>query len=169
MFVLLCQEQKKEIMESEQTIGQLNFAQLLRIPFQALVTQLHERLVTNGYADILPTHTIIFALVGTEGIRLSDLAKRAQLTKQLLNYIVTAVEERGYVERLPDPQDGRGKIVRLTERGQQAAQVGREIIESIEREWVASLGLEDMRELRSLLERLVGVLGQHQTRSLLPE
>lgn len=130
---------------------------------------MHERLVTSGYADILPTHTIIFALVGAEGIRLSELAKRAQLTKQLLNYIVTAVEERGYVERLPDPLDGRGKIVRLTERGQQAAQVGREIIESIEREWVAALGLEDMRELRSLLERLVGVLGQHQARSLLPE
>ena len=59
--------------------------------------------------------------------------------------------------------------MRLTERGHQAAQVGREIIESIEREWVASLGLEDMRELRSLLERLVGVLGQQQARSLLPE
>lgn len=150
---------EKEIMESERIIGQLNLAQLLRIPFQALVAELHERLVANGYVDILPTHTIIFALVTTEGMRLSELAKRAQLTKQLLNYIVTAVEERGYVERLPDPLDGRGKIVRLTGRGQQAAQVGREIIESIEREWAASLGLEDMRELRSLLERLVSVLG----------
>ena len=79
------------------------------------------------------------------------------------------MEERGYAERLPDPLDGRGKIVRLTERVQQAAQVGRAIIESIKREWVASFGLEDMRELRSQLERLVGVLGRHQARSLLPE
>lgn len=146
-------------MESERAPGQLNLAQLLRIPFQALVTELHERLAAKGYADILPTHTIIFALVDSQGLRLNELAKRAQLTKQLVNYLVTAVEERGYVERMPDPLDGRGKIVRLTERGQQAARAGREIIESIEREWAASLGAEDMRELRSLLERLVGVVG----------
>src|SRR5579883_2020559 len=151
-------------MESEQTVGQHNFAQLLRIPFQALVTRLHEQLAAKVYPDIPATHTIVFALVDRQGIRLSELSKRAQLTKQLTNYLVTAIEERGYVERVPDPRDGRAKIVRLTERGQQAAQVGSEIIASIEREWAVALGSEDMDELRSLLERLVGVLGRQQAR-----
>ena len=151
-------------MERKQTMRQLNLAQLLRIPFQALVSELHTRLVARGYPDIPATHTIVFALVDTQGIRLSELAKRAQLTKQLVNYLVTAVEERGYVERLPDPRDGRAKIVRLTERGQQAALVGSEIIANIEREWAASLGPADMDELRSLLERLVDVLGRQQVR-----
>ena len=139
-------------------MDQLNLAQLLRIPFQALVNELHTQLAASGYSDIPAAHTIVFALVDAQGIRLSELGKRAQLTKQLVNYLVTSVEERGYVERVPDPSDGRAKIVRLTERGQQAAQIGSEIIESIEREWAASLGQEDMDELRSLLERLVGVL-----------
>lgn len=151
-------------MERGQTRRQLNLAQLLRIPFQALVTELHAQLAAKGYADIPATHTIVFALVDRQGIRLSELAKRAQLTKQLVNYLVTALEERGYVERVPDPRDGRAKIVRLTERGQQAAQVGNEIIEGIEREWAASLGAEDMGDLRSLLERLVGVLSWQQRR-----
>ena len=151
-------------MERGQTTGQLNFAQLLRMPFQALVSELHAQLAAKGYPDIPATHTIVFAHVDTQGMRLSELAKRAQLTKQLVTYLVTAVEERGYVERVPDPRDGRAKIVRLTERGQQVAQVGSEIIASIEREWAASLGPEDMDELRSLLERLVGVLGQQQAR-----
>ena len=150
-------------MERRQTMRQLNLAQLLRIPFQALVSELHTQLAAKGYSDIPATHTIVFALVDTQGIRLSELAKRAQLTKQLVNYLVTAVEERGYVERIPDPHDGRAKIVRLTERGQQAAQVGSDIIASIEREWAKSLGPADMVELRSLLERLVGALGRQQT------
>ncbi len=151
-------------MERRQTMRQLNLAQLLRIPFQALVSELHTQLAARGYPDIPATHTIVFALIDTQGIRLSELAKRAQLTKQLVNYLVTAVEERGYVERVPDPRDGRAKIVRLTERGQQAALVGSEIIASIEREWAASLGPAGMDELRSLLERLVGVLGRQQVR-----
>lgn len=136
----------------------LNFAQLLRIPFQALVTELHERLAEMGYPDIRPTHTLIFALVDSGGIRLSELAERAQMTKQLVNYMVTSIEELGYVERVPDPEDGRAKIVRLTERGYQASQVGKEIIQSIEQTWADKLGAQDMRELRSLLERLVGAV-----------
>src|ERR1700682_750375 len=137
----------------------LNFAQLLRIPFQALVTDLHERLAEMGYADIRPTHTIIFALVDSDGMRLGELAERAQMTKQLVNYMVTSIEELGYVERMPDPKDGRAKIVRLTERGYQASQVGSKIIQSIEQEWAVKLGTRDMQELRSLLERLVSVVG----------
>lgn len=136
----------------------LNFAQLLRIPFQVLVTELHERLAEMGYPDIRPTHTLIFALVDSGGIRLSELAERAQMTKQLVNYMVTSIEELGYVERVPDPEDGRAKIVRLTERGYQASQVGKEIIQSIEQTWADKLGAQDMRELRSLLERLVGAV-----------
>ena len=151
-------------MERGQTTGQLNFAQLLRMPFQTLVTELHAQLAAKGYPDIPATYTIVFAHIDTQGIRLSELAKRAQLTKQLVTYLVTALEERGYVERVPDPHDGRAKIVRLTERGRQAAQIGSEIIEGIERAWAASLGPEDMDELRSLLERLVGVLRRQQGR-----
>ncbi|HEU5379462.1 MAG TPA: MarR family transcriptional regulator [Ktedonobacteraceae bacterium] len=151
-------------MERGQTMGRLNFAQLLRIPFQALVTELHAQLAAQGYPDIPAAQTIVFAHVDAQGMRLSELAERAQLTKQLVTYLVTAVEERGYVERVPDPSDGRAKIVRLTERGQQVAQAGSEIIAGIEREWAASLGPEDMEELRFLLQRLVSILGRQQAR-----
>ena len=131
-----------------------NFAQLLRIPFQALVAELHERLADAGFGDVRPTHTIIFAHVGPEGMRLNELAERAQMSKQVINYLVSAVEEMGYVERIPDPEDGRGKIVRLTEKGLINSQTGRQIIQDIENEWTAKIGEEGMRELRRLLEQL---------------
>ena len=145
-------------MEIELSSQKLNLAQLLRIPFQALVTELHERLELVGYGDIRPTHTLIFALVTAEGIRLGELAERAQLTKQLVNYLVTAVEERGYVERVPDPLDGRAKLVRLTERGQMAVAEGAKIIESIEQEWAELLGDQIMQDIRLRLVKLVRVM-----------
>lgn len=137
-------------------------AQLLRIPFQALVTELHERLEKVGYGDIRPTHTLIFALVSAEGIRLTELAERSQLTKQLVNYLVTAMEERGYVERIPDPTDGRAKLVRLTQRGQEAVAAGAKIIESIEQEWAGLIGEQTMTEIRANQERLVKSLVKAQ-------
>jgi DNA-binding MarR family transcriptional regulator len=141
---------------------QFNLAQLLRIPFQALVRELHEQLAVAGYADIRPTHTIVFALVGPDGMRMSELAARAQLTKQLVNHLVTAMEECGYVERVPDPTDGRGKLVRLTARGQQASQKGWEIIQGLEIEWSHRVGERQMHELRTLLEHLVSAVGQQR-------
>jgi DNA-binding MarR family transcriptional regulator len=137
-----------------------NLAALLRIPFQALVDELHKRLAEEGYSDIRPAHTIIFALLGPEGMRLSELTARAQTTKQVMNYLVNAVESNGYVERVPDPTDGRAKIVRLTERGLQASRAGRDVIFSIEKEWAEIFGEQEMGELRSLLERLIGVVVQ---------
>lgn len=147
---------------NESNQSHLNLAQVFRIPFQTLVTELHERLAKVGFGDIRPTHTIIFALVGTEGIRLGELAERAQLTKQLVNYLVTAVEEMGYVERIPDPLDGRGKLVRLTEKGARAAREGSLIIKSIEEEWTTLIGEKTMQEIRSGVELLIGKISEER-------
>lgn len=132
-----------------------NLAQLLRIPFQALVVELHERLAAAGYGDIRPIHTLIFAFVTKEGLRLHELVERTQSTKQNINYLVNALEEMGYVERIPDPSDGRGKIVRLTEQGEANSQTGQAIIQEIEQEWAKELGEETMAQLRKSLEQLV--------------
>lgn len=147
-------------MASEAASGAMNLAQLLRIPFQTLVTELHERLAAAGYPDIRPPHSTIFAHLGPEGIRLTDLAERAQLTKQLVVYLVDSLEERGYVERRPDPADRRAKRICLTERGRQASHAGWEIIHSIERDWAIRMGDAEMAELRRALERLVGRIAE---------
>lgn len=141
-------------MEDADRYASWNLARLLRVPFQALVEELHRRLAEQGFGDIRPTHTIIFALVDVEGIRLNEFAARAQLTKQLVNYLVGAVEDLGYVERIPDPLDRRGKIVRLTRRGVEASAAGSAILNAIEREWVEDLPEPERSMLRPVLERL---------------
>ena len=140
-----------------------NLAQLLRIPFQALVTELHERLAAAGFGDIRPIHTLIFAFVSSEGIRLHELVERMQSTKQNVNYLVNALEGMGYVERVPDPVDGRGKIVRLTKRGEANSLAGSTIIQNIEQEWANQLGEETMTQLRALLEQLVVMVQQQSS------
>ena len=140
-----------------------NLAQLLRIPFQALVTELHERLAAAGFGDIRPIHTLIFAFVSSEGIRLHELVERMQSTKQNVNYLVNALEGMGYVERVPDPVDGRGKIVRLTKRGEANSLAGSTIIQNIEQEWADQLGEETMTQLRALLEQLVVMVQQQSS------
>lgn len=132
--------------------------QLLRVPSQALEDELHRRLATAGFPDIRPPHAPVFAHLTADGMRLNELAERAQLTKQMLNYLINSLEESGYVERLDDPADRRGRIVRLTARGAEAGRASKTIAQQIEREWTSRIGESEMRYLRILLRKLGNVI-----------
>src|SRR3712207_2373140 len=131
-----------------------NIAELLHGPFQILVDELHEGLAEAGYPDIRPAHGNVFGHIRKEGSRLTELAERAQLTKQTMGYLVDYLEERGYVKREPDPGDRRAKIVRLTGEGRELVGVAREIMGRIESQRAELLGKERMEQLRKLLKEL---------------
>ena len=131
-----------------------NIADLLHDPFQILVDELHEGLAEAGYPDIRPAHGNVFGYIHKEGSRLTELAERAQLTKQTMGYLVDYLEERGYVERGPDPGDKRAKVVRLTEAGREAVRTARKIMGRIEARWAELLGEDRMEQLRELLQEL---------------
>lgn len=140
------------------SIPELNLAQLLRHPYEALVARLHEELASAGFPDIRPAHGCVFQYTEPEGSRLTDLARRAGLTKPTLVAAVHDLERLGYVERLPDQRDGRAKVVRLTARGAAAAAAGARIIREIEQEWATRLGEQQARQLRRALEQLHGLV-----------
>lgn len=85
---------------------------------------------------------------------MTELAQLAQLSKPTVVYLVNDLERLGYVERFPDPDDGRAKLVRLTERGARAQQAAREIVAQIEKDWSDLLGRRDFEKLRGLLQAL---------------
>ena len=139
------------------------FSQLLRTPYHAFLARLYERLVAAGYADIAPSwgHNIFFYL-REGGLRLTELAELARTTKQAMLYTVNQLEAAGYVERVPDPTDGRAKIVRLTERGLEVRRVADEIIAGIEEECARRLGERKMRRFEDLVKEVSGVLQENR-------
>lgn len=135
-----------------------NISALLRGPHSAFIAQLHRGLTAAGYADIHPAHYVVFQHLRNEGSRLTDLAERAQVTKQLMNYLVNHLEERGYLQRVPDPSDGRARLVRFTEQGRGLERTAEEIIVRIEAEWEDRLGTRRLAQLRRILTHLADIL-----------
>ncbi len=133
---------------------------LLRIPFQAIVSRIHTGLIAAGYTDLRPAHFVVFQQMRPEGVRLTELAEAAQITKQSMGYLVDYLEKQGYVERVPDPVDGRARIIRLTERGKDVERTARAIIRDVEAEWSRHVGEQEMRQLCQTLRKLVAVLEQ---------
>jgi DNA-binding MarR family transcriptional regulator len=107
-----------------------------------------------GLGDITIAQSRLAVGIDPEGTRLSVLADRAQVAKQTATALVDHLERAGYVERVPDPADGRARLVRLTARGEQLIPIARAQERLIEDEWEAHLGPRRMRQLREALERL---------------
>jgi DNA-binding MarR family transcriptional regulator len=127
---------------------------LLDGAFDAFAGELERRVAETTFSDIRITHGCVFGNIEPDGSRLTELAERARMTKQSVGEVASDLEQRGYLERVPDPSDGRAKIIRLTERGRAAQALGREIIDDIERDWAERFGAERMAALRDALEAI---------------
>ncbi|MFN8496893.1 MAG: MarR family winged helix-turn-helix transcriptional regulator [Anaerolineae bacterium] len=133
---------------------------LLRVPSQAIVQEIHNAVVAAGYTDVRQPHMVVFQYIEREGSRPTELAERANMTKQAMGYLLDYLEERDYVERTPDADDGRMRIVRLTARGWGVMLAAREAMLKIEAEWGAYLGDERMDQLIRILQDLAVMLGE---------
>jgi DNA-binding MarR family transcriptional regulator len=131
-----------------------NVGILVRDPYQEVVRRVSAGLVDAGFDDLRPAHTAVFQHIEADGSRLTALAERAQITKQSMGYLVDHLEERGYLERRPDPTDRRAALVCLTERGWAQIRAALAIIAGLEQEWTTALGEQRMEQLRELLTEL---------------
>jgi DNA-binding MarR family transcriptional regulator len=130
-------------------------APLLHEVKRVMVDELHERLTRDGYPEVRPGHGCVFGFLDRDaGSRLTELAEAARMTKQAVGEAVADLEGKGYVERVPDPLDGRAKIIRLTERGHSGVEAADRHFADIEREWAGRIGEERMAALREALELL---------------
>lgn len=131
-----------------------SLAILFREPIRSGTALLHRRFAERGHPEIRPPHGNVMQFLDDGGTRVSVLAERAQMTKQSMAELVLHLERLDYVERVPDPSDGRAKLVRATERGGELYAIARDVVAEIEADWTRRLGRAKMRRLRELLEEL---------------
>lgn len=132
----------------------LNVGVLLFLPYRAMEARVFEGLAAAGFDDFTPAQARVFQRIAPTGSRLTDLAAQAGITKQSAGFLVDQLERAGYVRRVPDPADGRARLVRIAQRGARSVEVSRGIVAQVEAEWAAHLGEHRMAQLRSALSDL---------------
>jgi DNA-binding MarR family transcriptional regulator len=142
-------------MQPPDEIREMSLLALLFAAGETFREELIGRVGSFGYDDIRAGHGCVFGNIDPQGSRLTELAERAMITKQAVGEAVTDLERLGYVRREPDPEDRRAKIIRLTEKGEAAQQLGRDVIDSIERGWGERFGAEAVAAMREVLTGVV--------------
>jgi DNA-binding MarR family transcriptional regulator len=135
-------------------IGQL-LGNLLRL-FRAELAAHGEG--TTGAEGVRPAHLHVFGAIKAGGSRLTDLAASSGLSLSTMAELVNGLERLGYLERRPDPSDGRAKLVHLTDAGWRAIRVGRDLIADIEHRWSAAVGAERYDSLADGMQALLDAI-----------
>jgi DNA-binding MarR family transcriptional regulator len=134
---------------------------LLRMPWELVRGRMLERLHHAGFDDLEPAHLSVLQYPGPEGTRPSELAVRLGISKQALNYLLGQLEGLGYIERVSDLDDLRGKRIHVTDHGNAAIETMRDAIRELEAEWALAIGADRFALLRELLTDLVSQVVEH--------
>jgi DNA-binding MarR family transcriptional regulator len=128
---------------------------LLRLLNQHWGEDVHAALQAAGLDGIRAPHANVIPFVPAEGIQVSELARLASMRKQSMAEAVEQLERAGYLERRPDPDDRRARLVFLTERGHRVRSVAVDAGRRVEQEWTALTGPEEIAAFRATLLRLL--------------
>src|SRR5882757_5892496 len=144
----------KELPNAAGDPSQIPLPALMELAVDAMWTDFRASLEESGINDVRPTHGCVFRFLHGDGMRLTELASLAGLTKQSVGEIVDDLATLGYLERYPDPTDRRAKLIRLTEMGLGAQRIGFSLFAELEEDWAEAFGADRIAALRSLLEEV---------------
>jgi DNA-binding MarR family transcriptional regulator len=109
----------------------------------------------RGFAGIRLVHIALIRNVDENGTRISDIAKRAGMTKQATGQLVAEFVELGYIKLVPDPDDGRAKIARYTAKGKRLLVAIVASIEETENAVAQAIGAPQLAALKATLAKLL--------------
>jgi DNA-binding MarR family transcriptional regulator len=125
----------------------------------ALADEVQRRLAADGYGDLRFADGFVFQHLVGGAITIGALAERLGVTQQAASKSVADLERRGYVRRMPDPDDARARLVGLTPRGKAAIEAARRHRATLAAELENRLGARRVDAARRLLLDAVNALG----------
>ena len=148
---------------SEASVARQPFLpQMISQAFSQLMDDLHQHLIETGHADLRPTHCLnVFRFMDCDGTRPTTLARRAGMSPQAMSELVGYLEQRDYVRRVPEPTDGRGRVVVFANRGTHAAEIATSFFADMEARWGALVGLDRLQDVKSALTEILGASASH--------
>lgn len=112
---------------------------------------LQQSMQVSGVPGLSRSQSMVMIYLG-EGVRRpAALARKLRVTRQAMHKTIADLEAKGYVQLVPDPDDRRAKIVRLSSTGLQRHRQAQVCLTALEKELEARLGRRAVAALTKAL------------------
>lgn len=147
-------ENSEEFRERRENILLRQLVRITRLMMDDTVARMQAR----GFDGMMPAYPRLLGNLDTDGTRIGALARKMGTTRQAAAQLAADIEKAGFVVRNPDPDDGRGVIVRFTPKGRAALANAVEVMDEIEADYAGIIGPDRLAatkaSLREILARL---------------
>jgi DNA-binding MarR family transcriptional regulator len=135
-----------------------DLARVLRRAHRSVERAMMAAVAESGLDMLRPGHMTVLRVLdpGSAGIRTSELARDADVSRQAVQQVVADLERLGIVESLPDEKDARARRVRYTPFGRRGYERCMREFARIERDMEDELGAGAVRRLKRDLAHLAG-------------
>ena len=128
-----------------------NVGRLLNNAVSRFESRVLEIMSQSGHPEARISHISLTRNLDGEGTRVSELARRAGMTKQAMGELVTQCGALNLVVTSVDPLDKRARVVRFTPEGLRWLEAFRQAVDRAEREMQGEVGAMSMDVLRGAL------------------
>ena len=150
-------------------VTDVHIARLLLRAVRAVQATYIERLQQRGHPGLRTGHIPVLAGLDPEaagagagiagglagGTRITDLANRAGMTRQMMGRLVRELETLGYLATAAHPDDQRAVVVTMTERGHAIRAEAVEVIAELEADYSVLLHDPDLAALKGALQAII--------------
>ena len=111
-----------------------------------------------GYGEISPSYgSILLPLFEEDGLRIGELARRANLSKQAMTTMVKVMERKGLIARRRDPADARASRIFLTPRTRRFQTAAERVLAEMARRVETRLSPAEIAQLSQHLNILMNL------------
>lgn len=136
-----------------------NIGRLLNNAVRRFEARVLELMSERGHSETRIAHVNLTRNLDIGGTRLTELARRAEMSKQAMSELVEHCALMGLVERSNDPSDRRARLVTFTPAGLVWLEAFRDAVDLAENEMRANLGDTLMDAILEGLSRYAGEFG----------
>ena len=112
------------------------------------LAEIHRR----GFTDVTLTDTNLLANLDTAGASVTDLARRAGVTRQSASQQIAALVKTGYLTAQASLTDRRASVVIQTDKGRELLATALEVVAELEARYAAALGPRRHAQLHHALD-----------------
>ena len=143
-------------MRAERHANRRNLGFLLAKASQRWNEVLYVQFCAAGYPEVRPSYgSVLLPLFEEDGLRMTDLAERARLSKQTMTTLVRLLERDGLVRRDRHPDDGRAFRISLTDRARRFRPVADNVLADMDRLVRARVTQRELQTLESTLRKVM--------------
>ena len=119
-----------------------------------LFGRIRAELSDGTLGDLRMSHVRVLAAIPPEGINVTELARRAGMTKQGCGQFVTYLSGTGHLSTAPDPDDGRVRVVYRSIAGDRSMHRVYAALDRIEDEFAAEVGPRRFATFKKVMAEL---------------